>query len=198
MRMYRAAAALVVAFCAAGFLLAAPVGAAPARVTGTALYLQRIALPPTAVLTVQLVDISRQDAPATVIATQMIPTSGQAPPYAFALVYDTTAISPNLTYAVQARIEDGGQLLFRTTQAYLVITQGRPTVIDVTLTQVTGQGSPAPSASPAPSVTPNLPTTGGGGMAGSSDDPRFWLFGFAGLFAVGGALLFVRGRVRAR
>ncbi len=192
MRMYRAAAALVVAFCAAGFLLAAPVGAAPARVTGTALYLQRIALPPTAVLTVQLVDISRQDAPATVIATQTIPTSGQAPPYAFALVYDTTAISPNLTYAVQARIEDGGQLLFRTAQAYLVITQGRPTVIDVTLTQVTGQGSPAPS------VTPNLPTTGGGGMAGSSDDPRFWLFGFAGLFAVGGALLFVRGRVRAR
>ncbi len=192
MRMYRAAAALVVAFCVAGFLLAAPVGAAPARVTGTALYLQRIALPPTAVLTVQLVDISRQDAPATVIATQTIPTSGQAPPYAFALVYDTTAISPNLTYAVQARIEDGGQLLFRTTQAYLVITQGRPTVIDVTLTQVTGQGSPAPS------VTPNLPTTGGGGMAGSSDDPRFWLFGFAGLFAVGGALLFVRGRVRAR
>jgi putative lipoprotein len=192
MRMYRAAAALVVAFCAAGFLLAAPAGAAPARVTGTALYLQRIALPPTAVLTVQLVDISRQDAPATVIATQTIPTSGQAPPYAFALVYDTTAISPNLTYAVQARIEDGGQLLFRTTQAYLVITQGRPTVIDVTLTQVTGQGSPAPS------VTPNLPTTGGGGMAGSSDDPRFWLFGFAGLFAVGGALLFVRGRVRAR
>jgi len=192
MRMYRAAAALVVAFCAAGFLLAAPAGAALARVTGTALYLQRIALPPTAVLTVQLVDISRQDAPATVIATQTIPTSGQAPPYAFALVYDTTAISPNLTYAVQARIEDGGQLLFRTTQAYLVITQGRPTVIDVTLTQVTGQGSPAPS------VTPNLPTTGGGGMAGSSDDPRFWLFGFAGLFAVGGALLFVRGRVRAR
>ena len=192
MRMYRAAAALVVAFCVAGFLLAAPVGAAPARVTGTALYLQRIALPPTAVLTVQLVDISRADAPATVIATQTIPTSGQAPPYAFALVYDTTAISPNLTYAVQARIEDGGQLLFRTTQAYLVITQGRPTVIDVTLTQVTGQGSPAPS------VTPNLPTTGGGGMAGSSDDPRFWLFGFAGLFAVGGALLFVRGRVRAR
>lgn len=192
MRMYRAAAALVVAFCAAGFLLAAPVGAAPARVTGTTLYLQRIALPPTAVLTVQLVDISRQDASATVIATQTIPTSGQAPPYAFALAYDTTAISPNLTYAVQARIEDGGQLLFRTTQAYLVITQGRPTVIDVTLTQVTGQGSPAPS------VTPNLPTTGGGGMAGSSDDPRFWLFGFAGLFAVGGALFFVRGRVRAR
>jgi putative lipoprotein len=198
MRPNRAVAVVFVACCAAGFLLAAPAGAAPAKVTGTALYLQRIALPPTAILTVQLVDISRQDAPATVIAKQTIPTNGQAPPYAFALDYDTTAIAPNLTYAVQARIEDGGRLLFITTQAYLVITQGRPTTIDVTLSQVTGQGSPAPSASPAPSVTPNLPATGGGGMAGKADAIRGTLPGLAGVLASGGALFFARARGRAR
>ena len=159
MRRYRAVAAALVACCAAGFLLAVPAGAAPAQVTGNVFYLQRIALPPTAILTVQLADISRQDAPATVIATRTIPTKGQAPPYAFALDYDTTAIDPRFTYAVRARIEDNGQLLFTTTQAYLVLTQGRPTTIEVTLTQVTGQSpSPAPAASPAPSVTPNLET----------------------------------------
>ena len=208
MTLFRMAVARFLACCAAGFLLAAPAGAAPAQVTGNALYLQRIALPATAVLTVQLVDISRADAPATVIARQTIATGGKAPPYAFALDYDTTAIGANLTYAVQARIEDGGQLLFTTTQAYLVITQGWPTTIDVTLTQVAGQGSPAPSASPAPSVTPNLPATGGGGMAGQGGMRVPFgrvpfgrvPFGLAGLLAVGVALcaIVIRERLRTR
>ena len=137
------------------------------------------------------------------IAKQTIPTNGKTPPYAFALDYDTSAIGANLTYAVQARIEDGGQLLFTTTQSYLVITQGRPTTIDVTLTQVTGQTpSPAPSASPAPSVTPNLPATGGGGMAGQRADMQFGFVpsGLMLLLAIGVALCAVvtRGRLTTR
>ena len=38
MKLFRATVALVVACCIAGFLLAVPAGAAPAQVTGNALY----------------------------------------------------------------------------------------------------------------------------------------------------------------
>ena len=46
-----------------------PIGS---RVTGSVTYRERIALPPTAVVTVRLVDVSRADAPSVLIAEQVI------------------------------------------------------------------------------------------------------------------------------
>ena len=116
-------------------------GAPAARVTGTVTYLQRVALPPTAVVKVQLVDVSRADAAATVLGEQTIAAGGKQVPFAFEIPYDPAKVQPNYSYAVQARIEDGGKLLFINDQRYAVITRGAPTHVDMVLRAV---GSAAP------------------------------------------------------
>ena len=82
---------------------------------GEVFYLQRIALPPTATLTVSLQDVSLADAPAQTLAKQSGPVKGQVP-LPFHLSYDPAEVKPGHTYAVSARIEDNGQLLFITTE----------------------------------------------------------------------------------
>lgn len=96
-------------------------------VTGTVTYLTRNLLPPTARITVQLVDVSRADAPAIVLAEQVIDPQGAGPPYPFTLPYDPAQIDQRFSYAVEAAIRDGDRLLFRSTTNIPVITQGNPT-----------------------------------------------------------------------
>jgi putative lipoprotein len=126
------------ASCASG-------GATPpspsASVSGTIAYRERVALPPAAVIKVQLVDVSRADAPATVLGEQVIEAGGKQVPFAFAIPYDPAAIEPSHSYAVQARIEVDGQLRFINDQRYAVITRGAPTRVDLVLKSV---GGPAP------------------------------------------------------
>jgi putative lipoprotein len=109
---------------------------ATARVTGTVTYLQRSALPPTATVRVQLADVSRADAPAAVLAEQRIEAQGRQVPFAFELPYDPAAIDARMTYAVQARIEDGSRLLFINDTRYAVITRGAPTHVEMVLRPV--------------------------------------------------------------
>lgn len=94
--------------------------------TGTVTYLQRIALPPQAVIIVQLVDASLADAPAQVLDEQVITAGGQQPPFKFELSYKPFKIQQNHTYAVQAWIEVDGELRFINTTRYPVLTQGAP------------------------------------------------------------------------
>jgi putative lipoprotein len=99
-----------------------------AGVTGTVTYRQRIALPPTAVVIVQLQDVSKADAPAEVIGEQVIKTEGKQVPIPFAVPYDPGKIQENHRYSLQARIEDGaGKLLFINDTSIPVITGGSPT-----------------------------------------------------------------------
>ena len=49
-------------------------GTTTSKVTGSVTYRERIALPPSAVVTVKLLDVSRADAPAELIAEQVIAT----------------------------------------------------------------------------------------------------------------------------
>ena len=112
-----------------------------ARVTGTVTYLARIALPPTAVIKVQLIDVSRADAPAIVLGEQVIQAGGKQVPFAFEIPYDRAKIEPNHSYAVGARIEDGDKLRFINDQRYAVITRSAPTHVDMVLRPV---GGPAP------------------------------------------------------
>lgn len=107
---------------------AAPVPpATTSAVTGTVTKLDRSALPPTAVVTVRLQDTSRAGAPAITIAEQIIPLNGQQLPVPFSLSYDPAKIDPRFTYTVRAIIEDGGKLIYTSTQAYPVITRDAPT-----------------------------------------------------------------------
>jgi putative lipoprotein len=128
--------ALALAGCAATSVVPEGGGAAPAKVTGTVIYRERIALPPTAVIKVQLVDVSRADAPAVVIGEQVIPAEGKQVPFAFEIAYDSTRIEANHSYAVQARIEDDGQLRFINDQRYAVITRGAPIYVEIVLRSV--------------------------------------------------------------
>jgi len=103
-----------------------------AMITGTVSYRQRIALTPDAVITVTLEDTSLADAPAQIIGQQTITNPGQVP-VPFSISYDPSKIIPNHTYAVRAQISDQERVMFRTTSAYLVITQGHPTQVDLVL-----------------------------------------------------------------
>ena len=83
-------------------------------IEGQVFYRERMMLPPGAELEVQLQDISRADAMATVIASVHITPEG-GPPYPFAIEYDVGRIDPGMTYGLRATISAGGQLLFTTT-----------------------------------------------------------------------------------
>ena len=108
------------------FLLTAcqhPTPAPKASLEGEVFYLQRIALPPTAILSVSLQDISLADAPAKVIDEQRGPVKGQVP-LPFHLSYDPLKIEPNHRYSINARIEVDGKLLFITTENHAVRLDG--------------------------------------------------------------------------
>jgi len=84
-----------------------------ASISGTASYRERIALPPNAVLEVQLADVSLADAPAKVIASTRVEPAGQVP-IPFTLAFDPAEVEDRATYALSARIEADGDLWFIT------------------------------------------------------------------------------------
>ncbi len=84
-------------------------------IEGEVFYRERIMLRPGAELEVQLEDISRADALATVITTVTYTLDG-GPPYPFSIEYDPTRIDPRMRYALRARITESGALRFTTTE----------------------------------------------------------------------------------
>jgi uncharacterized lipoprotein YbaY len=128
---------LLVAILVSGFVSGCStkktaVGSGPSmkKVTGTVTYLPKIALPPDAMVEVQLLDVSKQDVPGDVINEQTILNPGQ-PPIPFSVEYDTARIVSNHTYAIQARISFGGQLRYINQTPFKVITNGNPTKAEV-------------------------------------------------------------------
>ncbi|RWD66160.1 YbaY family lipoprotein [Mesorhizobium sp.] len=87
--------------------------AAEKTIAGEVTYRERIALPPDAVLVVELADVSLADAPAIVIAKRRIAPTGQVP-IKFDIGFDPNAIQKGRTYALQARIMVGERLMFIT------------------------------------------------------------------------------------
>jgi putative lipoprotein len=107
-----------------------------ATVTGSVGMRERLALRPGFDLTVKLLDVSRADAPAVVLAEQVIPLGTRQLPVPFELAYDPARIEANHSYAVQARIEFQGQLAFITDQQYPVLTRGAPAHVDLVVKRV--------------------------------------------------------------
>ena len=100
--------------------------------------LEKLALPPGSHATVQLLDTSRADAPAVVVAEQRIAITGQVP-IPFSLDYDAAGLEPKNTYVVSARITHGDQLLFISDKATPVITRGNPLEADLVLKKVSAK-----------------------------------------------------------
>lgn len=105
-------------------------------VSGTVTYRQRIALPPNALVQVQLQDVSKQDTAAVVIGEQIIPTQGRQVPFPFEINYNPKTINPSNTYTVQARIFVDNRLRFINTTSYPVITKGNPHKVEIVLNAV--------------------------------------------------------------
>jgi putative lipoprotein len=93
-------------------MLAAPDSSRAAEqiLKGEVVYRERIALPPNALVTVQLADVSLVDAPAAVVAERKIRPTGQAP-IPFELKFDSSAIRSR-NYALHARITVDDRLMF--------------------------------------------------------------------------------------
>ncbi|HET9061874.1 MAG TPA: YbaY family lipoprotein [Candidatus Binatia bacterium] len=106
------------------------------RVTGTITYRERVALAPTAVIKVRLVDVSRADAPAVVLGEKTMQASGKQVPFAFEIAYDPAKIEANHSYAVQGAIEIDGMLRFVSDRHYAVITRSAPNHVEMVLKSV--------------------------------------------------------------
>jgi len=98
-----------------------------ARIEGSVFYRERMMLPPGIEVEVQLQDISRADAMATVLASALLTPQG-APPYQFRIDYDPSEIHSGMTYALRATIRNDDQLLFTSTE-YIDPFQGNPVEI---------------------------------------------------------------------
>ena len=108
-------------------LLVGPVmtGIAGGTLTGNVIYLERVAMAPDAVITVELQDASAGIV--AVIATQDINAEGRQVPIPFELPYDPARIDPAGTYLLSARIAENGQTTFASQTGVPVLTNGAPT-----------------------------------------------------------------------
>jgi uncharacterized lipoprotein YbaY/membrane-bound inhibitor of C-type lysozyme len=97
----------------------------PSSVTGTVSYLYRIAMPPAAVVDVQLQDLSQSDAATSIIAGQKITFGDRQVPIPFHLKFDPAKMNPQHRYGLRATIVVDGAVRFRTQAAYPVLTHGR-------------------------------------------------------------------------
>ncbi|MEJ2385323.1 MAG: YbaY family lipoprotein, partial [Xanthomonadales bacterium] len=124
-------------------------------VTGTINYRERIALSPEAVATVTLEDVSRADAPATVIARQEITNPG-APPIAFEIEYPLNAIDERMSYTVRAQIRDRGRLMLTTDTHAPVLTRGGGDTVDLALVGTNRKPNVSPTAPAKKSAPDNI------------------------------------------
>lgn len=156
-------------------------------VTANVFYLQRIALPPGAEVSLILEDVSKMDVAAEIISQQTIMAVG-APPYKMALSYNAGKINPQHNYALRAQITLDGQLLFTNTEqvdafanqglkpAEILVSQVRTEMKDdgqVSLTNTTWQLSMLGAQQITPDVTNQKPY-----LTFNHDDNK--VVGFAG------------------
>jgi uncharacterized lipoprotein YbaY len=103
------------------------------KVTGTVTYMVRMALPPTAVIDVVLLDITgANDAVAgTLVAEKKLTLGERQVPVEFQLGYDKSKINPQHSYGVSARILVDGKARFASDKPVTAVTQGNPSHVEV-------------------------------------------------------------------
>jgi putative lipoprotein len=117
-------------------------------IEGSVSYRERIALRPGAVLEVELLDISRADAPSERLASLRIKAQGQVP-IPFTLTYDPAMIEQNHSYAVTAKLILQGKVVFRSDTVHPVLTRGAGNTVEITMVRTAAgdTASPGPAAS---------------------------------------------------
>ncbi|NOD78758.1 MULTISPECIES: YbaY family lipoprotein [unclassified Ruegeria] len=101
------------------------------HVKTTVTYRERIALPPHAVLEVELLDTSRADTPSVRLSSQRFKLAGV--PRTVEIAFDTDLIDERHNYTVAARIISDDHVMFRSTTATPVLTRGEPDSAELVL-----------------------------------------------------------------
>ena len=141
--------------------LASPALPAPATLSGSVTYVERIALPEDAELHLQLIDQNNPGAPPRLDARAAIGAAGQVP-LNFSLAFDDQIILPDHSYAIIAEISSGGRLWFRNFEAYGVAPLAPVAPVEVTVSfvgQVTTE-TLTPAENEMPATEPALPILG--------------------------------------
>jgi putative lipoprotein len=116
------------------------VGSGSAAVRGSLVCAGSTEVPPGATVTVQLLDVSRADAPSVTVAEQVIEHPEGGAPLSYELPYDPGAIDPGASYTVSARVTRGDELLFVTDTHNPVLSRGASDRADVRLAPVSPPG----------------------------------------------------------
>ena len=96
-------------------------------VTGDVSKRDRSAVPPDAIGTIELRDVSVAEGPATILPSDVIDLDGSQLPVPYELSFHSDDIDERSTYTAFARIEASGSLIYISDMAYPVITNGAPT-----------------------------------------------------------------------
>lgn len=106
-----------------------PVGIMPqmALVKGTVSKLDRRGLLPDAQVVVTIADVSRADAPETVLSQQKFALGGKQLPLDFQLPLRADLLKPNMRYVIRAQVFEAGQLRYTTDTAVAVTRQNLAT-----------------------------------------------------------------------
>ncbi len=115
-----------------------------AAIQGQALYLERIAPPPGATLSVQLVDNQLADTPAAVVAHADF-TDLKGPPFAFTLPYDPAKLRANGQYGLHAGLRDAQGKLWFVTDTRVAVTPGSAAPVEFRMVRAGGDPVPGPT-----------------------------------------------------
>lgn len=106
-------------------------------IRGTLNYVEDITLAPESTVTVELLDVTKADPPAAVIADTVVDKPGR-PPLPFALEYDASMIEPGRQYSVRARVMEQKRLMFVSDRDYRVLDEDSQGPVEITLNHVPG------------------------------------------------------------
>lgn len=107
------------------------------RVTGKAFYLEKIALPPGAMLHVKVVDMQHADAALGAVAGDDFNAS--LVPIPFELEVKSSKIEPNKQYGVSASLRDVDDKLMFSTAAPVPVDLRAPAPLEIRLVRATGK-----------------------------------------------------------
>ena len=99
-----------------------------AAITGVIAHTHPMTIPVGYVITVQIEDTTKADAPGKKIAEQVIKSQGEELPMPFEIIYDPGKINAKHAYSLRVIIEDStGKMTYTNNTSVPVITNGNPT-----------------------------------------------------------------------
>jgi putative lipoprotein len=127
-------------------------------IDGSVYYRERMLLPPGAEIKVTLEDVSKMDVPAEIIATTTLAADG-GPPWNFTLQYAPSGIKETHSYALRARIEANGRLMFTNTDRIPAFASSEGQPVKILVSRVGDKRRSQDSKTVAPGVEASLTNT---------------------------------------